>query len=102
MSIKDYIFGYNNLYTKPLIKNTMSAIININISTWTGTHFETRRRQTEASCHVDQSVRGYGEQDGLCLEVGEVGNRTKTYNDKHFLRITLHQGNERQERNDRT
>ena len=26
-----------------------------------------------------QSARGCGDQDGLCSEVGEVGNRTKTW-----------------------
>ena len=48
-----------------------------------------------------QSARGCGDQDGLCSEVGEVGNRTKVYNNKEHLRIMPHQGKERQERNDR-
>ena len=50
---------------------------------------------------MEISARGCGDRDGLCSEVGEVGNRIQSILQQESLRMMLHQRKERQERNGR-
>ena len=60
-------------------KNTMSGEL-VHIITFSELEHISKLEDDEQRPpgHVTQSARGCGDQDSLCSEVGEVGNRTKT------------------------